>query len=375
MSQRDYYEVLGVSRDASEDEIKKAYRKQAFQYHPDRNPDDAEAEAKFKEAAEAYEVLRDSQKRATYDRFGHAGMNGSGFGGFHSSEDIFSSFSDIFGDLFGFGGAGASRGPRPTAGADLRYNLNISFRQAANGDEIKLTIPKRVHCPDCHGTGAEPGTSPETCQQCGGAGQVTQSQGFFRVAVPCPVCHGRGQIIRSVCARCKGEGTVPETRELSVRIPAGVDTGSRLRLRGEGEPGENGGPNGDLYVVIYVEEDDVFERQGQDLIYTAELSFTQAALGDTIEVPTLDEPTKLHIPKGTQSGRVLRLRDLGMPHLSGAHQGDLLVQVIVKTPEDLTKDQIELLKEFARLEEEKNAKPLNKAKSFFKKAARKAMGD
>ncbi|WP_462326868.1 molecular chaperone DnaJ [Desulfobaculum sp.] len=376
MSQRDYYEVLGVSRDAGEDEIKKAYRKLAFQYHPDRNPDDAEAETKFKEAAEAYEVLKDADKRATYDRFGHAGMNGSGFGGgFSNSEDIFSSFSDIFGDLFGFGGGGGGRGPRPTAGADLRYNLTISFRQAAKGDEVTLTIPKQVHCPECNGTGAEPGTSPETCQQCGGSGQVVQSQGFFRVSVPCPVCHGRGQVIRSLCPRCKGDGTVPETRELSVRIPAGVDSGSRLRLRGEGEPGEYGGPHGDLYVVIYVEEDEVFERQGQNLIYRLEIDFTQAALGETVEVPTLDDPTTLHIPAGTQSGKVLRLRDLGLPHIGRQPQGDLLVEVNVKTPQDLTKEQEELLREFARLEEEKQGKPLNRAKQFFKKAVGKAMGE
>ncbi|NJB67035.1 molecular chaperone DnaJ [Desulfobaculum xiamenense] len=375
MSQRDYYEVLGVSREASEDEIKKAYRKLAFQFHPDRNPDDPEAEAKFKEAAEAYEVLRNADKRATYDRFGHAGMNGSGFGGFSNSEDIFASFGDIFGDLFGFGATGARRGNRPTAGADLRYNLNITFRQAAKGDEIKLSIPRKAHCSDCGGSGAAAGTTPETCRHCGGSGQVTQSQGFFRVAMPCPVCRGRGQVIKTPCARCKGDGVVEEIRELSVRIPAGVDNGSRLRLRGEGEPGEFGGPPGDLYVVIYVEEDEVFERQGQDLVYRLVLSFPQAALGDTVEVPTLDEPSKLVIPKGTQNGKVLRLRDLGMPSLGGRQHGDLLVQVLVQTPEDLTREQEDLLREFARLEEEKQAKPLHKVKKFFKKAAGKAMGD
>lgn len=378
MSQRDYYEVLGVSRDASEDEIKKAYRKLAFQYHPDRNPGDSEAEDKFKEAAEAYEVLSNAQKRAQFDQFGHAGMNGGGFGGggFHNAEDVFSSFGDIFGDLFGFGGAaGGSRGPRPTAGADLRYNLKVSFRQAAKGDEITLSIPRKAHCPECHGSGAAEGSEPETCQHCGGSGQVTQSQGFFRVSVPCPVCHGRGQVIKNPCPRCKGEGIVQETRDLSVRVPAGVDNGSRLRLRGEGEPGEFGGPPGDLYVVIYVEEDDVFEREGQHLIYRLDVSFTQAALGDTVEIPTLDEPTKLHIPKGTQSGKVLRLRDLGMPGLGGRPRGDLLVEVQVKTPEGLTREQEDLLREFARLEEEKQKKPLHKVKSFFKKTADKVMGE
>lgn len=370
MAARDYYEVLGVGRDASADELKSAYRKLAFQFHPDRNPDDAGAEEKFKEAAEAYEILRDPDKRARYDRFGHEGVQGNGFQGFSNADDIFSSFSDIFGDLFGFGGG--SRGQRPAQGADLRYNLRITFAQAAHGDEVTLSIPRKATCPECGGSGAEPGTHPETCRQCGGSGQVIQSQGFFRMATPCPVCRGRGTIIAHPCARCRGEGIVQETRELSVRIPAGVDNGSRLRLRGEGEPGTLGGPPGDLYVVLYVDEDKTFRRQGQDLVHTVEIDMVQAALGVTVDVPTLDDPAPLSVPKGTQNGEVFRLRGLGMPRLNGHGSGDLLVEVLVRTPSGLSRKQEELLKEFSKLEE---SKLKNKAKSFFKKARDKAMGD
>lgn len=370
--QRDYYDVLGVGREASEDEIKKAYRKLALQYHPDRNPDDPEAEQKFKEAAEAYDILRDSEKRARYDQFGHAGVGNGGPEGFHSAEDIFSHFGDIFGDLFGFGGMGGRGGRnRPTAGADLRYNLSISFREAAKGTETTLEIPREKDCDECGGTGAAPGTSPETCRQCGGQGQVVQSQGFFRVAVTCPVCRGTGQVIASPCAKCRGVGKEPWVQELSVRIPAGVDNGSRLRLRNEGDPGTNGGPAGDLYVVIRVEEDDVFDRQGQDLLFDQEITFVQAALGDKIEVPTLDDPVTLTVPKGTQSGDIYDLRGYGLPHLgSSHHKGDLRVRFTVVTPTGLSKKQEELLREFEKLEEEK---PLKKAKDFFKKVG-KAMG-
>jgi molecular chaperone DnaJ len=367
---RDYYEVLGVSRDASDEEIKKAYRQQALKFHPDRNPDDPEAESKFKEAAEAYDVLRDPEKRGRYNQFGHSGLGDNGYSGFSSSEDIFSTFSDIFGEFFGF--SGRSRGPRPAAGADLRYNLNVSFREAAKGTTVTLKIPRQATCERCKGAGAEPGTAPETCRQCGGTGHITQSQGFFRVAVTCPVCRGQGRVIASPCSACRGAGAVQETRELEVRIPAGVDNGSRLRLRGEGEAGAHGGPHGDLYVVIYVEEDKTFRRQGQDLIYTAEVSFVQAALGESIEVPTLDEPASLHVPKGTQGGEVFRLKELGLPHPAGAARGDLLVQVVVKTPTRLSKKQEELLREFARLDEEK---PLKKVKEFFKKAKDQVMGE
>lgn len=363
MNKRDYYEVLGVSQSASADEIKRAYRKCAMEFHPDRNPDNPEAETKFKEAAQAYEVLRDSGKRARYDQFGHDGVADNGFSGFQSTEDIFGAFGDIFGDLFGFS-SGAGRGSRPRAGADLRYDLTISFRQAVLGDEMTLHIPKKVPCSECHGSGAQPGSSPVTCSQCGGTGQVTQSQSFFRVAVTCPACRGQGQIIETPCSGCRGGGLVRVTRDLSVRIPAGVDNGSRLRLRGEGEIGANNGPPGDLFVVLFVEEDKVFSRQGQNLIYSTQVTFVQAALGDTIEVPTMADPVPFAVPKGTQSGEVFRLKQLGVPHPGDSRQGDLLVEVRVSIPTHLSKKQEELLQEFASLEEEK---PLNKVKDFFKK--------
>ena len=370
MSKRDYYEVLGVNKDASPDEIKKAYRTLAMKYHPDRNPDDPEAEAMFKEAAESYEVLRDTEKRAKYDRFGHAGMSNNGFDGFHSNDDIFSAFGDIFGDIFGFGGG--SQGPRPQAGADLRYNLTVSFRDAARGMEAKLNIPKKETCDQCSGSGAEPGTSAERCQHCNGQGQVYQTQSFFRIAVACPVCHGRGEIIAHPCSKCRGRGVVSINKELKVRIPAGVDNGSRLRLRGEGEPGENGGPSGDLYVVIYVEEDKVFKRQDQDLIISTEITFVQAALGVRIDIPTLDDPVPMDIPRGTQSGTVLRLKGMGIPYLNTNHNGDLLVEVKVITPARLSKRQEELLREFEQLDKDK---PMEKVKGFFRKKAKKVMGE
>lgn len=371
MSKADYYELLGVPKDAGEDELKKAYRQMAFKHHPDRNPDDAESEQRFKEAAEAYEVLRDPQKRARYDRFGHQGLGDTGFGGFSSTDDVFSTFSDIFGEFFGFSQGGRGRGPRPQAGGDLRYDLRVSFRDAAKGSEVTLKIPKNVPCSECEGTGAAPGSKREVCRQCGGQGQIHQSQGFFRIAVTCPICRGEGTMIANPCPRCRGRGHVPDVRELKVRIPAGVDDGTRLRVRGEGEPGAHGGPPGDLFVVIYVEEDKTFRRQGQDLVFTAEIGMVQAALGHKLDVPTLDGVETMEIPKGTQSGEVFSLRGMGLPHPSRGHKGDLLVEVLVKTPTSLSKRQEELLKEFATLEEDK---PLKKVKDFFKKAKDKAMG-
>lgn len=370
MARRDYYEVLGVARDASEDDVKKAYRKLAFQYHPDRNPGDPDAEQNFKEAAEAYEVLRDPQKRSRYDRFGHEGMGDANFQGFSNAEDIFGAFGDIFSEFFGFGAA-RGRGPRPQAGADLRYNLNISFRDAAKGAEVALNIPKTVTCESCGGSGAEAGAKVETCRQCGGSGQAYQTQGFFRIAVTCPVCRGQGTMVSKPCARCLGRGVNRETKEIKVRVPAGVDNGSRLRLRGEGEAGQHGGPPGDLYVVLHVEDDKVFRRQGQDLIVSAEIGFVQAALGDRIEVPSLDGPVSLDIPRGAQSGEVFQLKDLGLPHLGSAQKGDLLVEVKVKIPTSLTKKQEDLLRQFQELEEDR---PLKKVKSFLNKAKKKAMG-
>lgn len=369
MTQRDYYEVLGVSRTANADEIKHAYRKMAMRYHPDRNPGDSEAELRFKEAAEAYEVLRDPDKRVRYDKFGHAGVQGAaGNADFGSAEDIFAHFSDIFGDLFGFS-QGANRS-RPQSGADLRYNLDITFNQAAHGDEVSLRLPKNVSCPECNGSGAAKGSKVETCRQCRGSGQVRRNQGFFQIAMPCPACHGSGQIISRPCARCKGEGVVPDQREIMVRIPAGVDTGTRLRVRGEGEPGIHGGPPGDLYVVLSVDEDPRFRRQGQDLIYAQEITFVQAALGHKVEIEGVDGPLGVEIPKGVQNGTLLRLAGQGMPYTSHNGRGDILVAIKVVTPTNLTDRQEELLREFERAGDES---ALDKIKSMGRKIG-KAMG-
>lgn len=372
MSQRDYYEILGVDKTASADEIKKAYRKKAMQYHPDRNPGSAETESNFKDAAEAYDILRDEEKRARYDRFGHAGVSGN-HGGFSSNEDIFSHFGDIFGDLFGFSMAGSrSRGGRnrPQQGSDLRYNMKISFRQAAKGDNTTIKIPRNKTCSTCQGSGSAPGTSPETCRQCGGAGQVRHNQGFFQISVPCPSCQGQGTTITNPCSQCKGRGIQQEVRELVVSVPAGVDSGNRLRLRGEGEPGINGGPAGDLYVVLHVEADKTFEREGQNLLISRNIDFVQATLGDKITVPTLDEAITIDIPKGTQSGELFRIAGKGLPFPGRSASGDLLVEIKVLTPTRVNARQEELLREFAAIAEEK---PMAKARKMIKKVG-KAMG-
>lgn len=366
MITRDYYEVLNVSRDANGDEIRQAYRRLAMRYHPDRNPGDADAEARFREAAEAYEVLRDPEKRSRYDRFGHAGVQGGAGANFGNAEDIFAHFSDIFGDLFGFSAAG--RGPRAEAGADLRYNLSITFAQAAHGDEISLSLPRRAPCPDCKGSGAAPGSKAEACRQCGGTGQVRRNQGFFQFAMPCQACKGSGRVITRPCARCRGEGSITETHELKVRVPAGVDTGTRLRVRGEGESGVHGGPPGDLYVVLTVEDDARWERHGQDLVFTQEVSFVQAALGHRVEVPGLDGPLNLDIPRGVQSGALLRLAGQGMPYPGRKQRGDLLVAVKVVTPTRLNQRQEELLREFEKAADQTPLDKVKKAARRFSKA-------
>jgi molecular chaperone DnaJ len=356
---RDYYEVLGVSRQADEEEIKKSYRKMALKYHPDRNQGDKEAEEHFKEAAEAYEVLHDPQKREIYDRFGHEGLKSTGFSGFGGFEDIFSSFSDIFEDFFGMGRRGRG-GTRAREGADLRYDLSVSFMEAAQGKEIELKIPRLETCTHCQGSGLEPGTRPEFCPTCGGRGQVVQTQGFFRISTPCPRCHGQGQIITHPCPDCRGQGRVEETKTLMVKIPPGISNGSRLRFRGQGEGGSHGGPPGDLYVVVYVEEHEFFHREGDDLVCSLPISMVQAAIGAEIEVPSLNEPKKLTIPKGTQNGQTLRLKGEGFPHLRGSGKGDQIVQVSVKIPTHLTKKQEELLREFEGLEGKKSGSRLSK---------------
>jgi molecular chaperone DnaJ len=345
MSKRDYYEILEVSRNASEVEIKKAFKKLAMKYHPDRNQDDADAEEKFKEAKEAYEVLSDAQKRAAYDQFGHAGVDpsagGAGFGAGASFSDI---FGDVFGDIFG-GGGGRGAGQRVYRGADLRYNLEISLEEAVRGTTVNIRVPSHVACDECGGSGAKRGTSPVTCTTCGGHGQVRMQQGFFSLQQTCPRCHGSGRIIETPCPKCHGHGRVEQQKTLSVKIPAGVDSGDRIRLGGEGEAGENGGPPGDLYVHINVRPHDIFERQGNDLFCEVPISVVTASLGGELEVPTLDGRVKLKIPPESQSGKLFRLRGKGVRSVRGGQTGDLLCRLVVETPVNLTKRQKELLKE------------------------------
>jgi len=362
-NKRDYYEVLGVSQTASESEIKAAYRKQAIQYHPDKNPGNKEAEEKFKEAAEAYEVLRDDQKRRIYDQYGHQGLEGTGFSGFGGFEDIFSSFGDIFEDFFGFSSGRRSGRRRSQRGADLRYDLNLSFMEAAFGTETTVDVEKMEVCSTCEGSASEPGTYPETCAQCNGLGQVSKSQGFFTVRTTCSQCRGQGQIIKFPCKNCNGTGYLKTKKTVSVKIPGGVDTGSRLRLNGEGEAGRLGGPSGDLYIFIHVEPHDFFARNNSDVICEIPISFVQAALGDDVEIPTLVGKKKLKIPKGTQPGDVFRFTGEGIASLRNGRRGDQIIQVSIKTPTHLNKKQESLLKEFAKLETNKIS---NKIKNLFK---------
>jgi molecular chaperone DnaJ len=340
---RDYYEVLDVTREASEQEIKTAYRRLAMKHHPDRNPESKEeAEERFKELTEAYSVLADPQKRAAYDRFGHAGVSGSGGGGPDFNSSIFTDFEDIFGDLFGFGGdifgrSGRGRS-RNAGGVDLRYDLEISLEEAAAGLQTKIKIPRWEACSLCEGTGAKPGSKPISCPTCGGRGQLRHQQGFFTVTRTCPQCQGMGQVIRESCSQCKGEGRVKSERVLDLRIPAGVDDGTRLRVAGEGGVAGRGSAAGDLYVILKIREHTFFERRGNDLYYTIPISITQAALGAEVTVPTLRGEERLRIPEGTQSGSVFRLRGFGMPSVESRGHGDLYISVFVVTPTRLSRD-------------------------------------
>ena len=356
MSKRDYYEVLGVQKNASEAELKKAFRRMAQKYHPDRNPDDKEAEGKFKEAKEAYEVLTDARKRAAYDQFGHAGVDpsmggGGGGAGFGAGG---ASFSDIFGDVFGdiFGGAGGGGrgggGQRVYRGADLRYNLDLSLEDAVAGTTVKIRVPTAVTCTVCNGSGAKAGTKPETCTTCGGHGQVRMQQGFFSVQQTCPRCRGTGTVISEPCGTCNGHGRVRENKTLSVKVPAGVDTGDRIRLAGEGEAGENGGPAGDLYVQIRVKDHPIFKRDDSNLYCDVPISIVTAALGGELEVPTLDGKVVLKIPAESQTGKLFRLRGKGVKPVRGGPIGDLMCRIQVETPVNLSAKQKELLQEFQK---------------------------
>ena len=367
MAKRDYYEVLGVNRDASDENIKKAYRKLAMKWHPDRNPDNPKAEEHFKEAKEAYEMLSDGQKRAAYDQFGHAGVDqaaaGAGAAGFGNFADA---FGDIFGDIFG-GGRGRSTVYR---GADLRYNLEISLEEAARGTETRIRIPTMEECGTCHGSGAKPGTQPATCPNCQGHGQVRMQQGFFSIQQTCPRCHGSGKIVPTPCTACGGAGRVKQHKTMSVKIPAGVDQGDRIRLSGEGEAGVNGGPPGDLYVVIHTRAHPVFTRDHNDLHCEMPVSITTAALGGEIDIPTLDGYAKIRIPAETQTGKVFRLRGKGIKGVRSQSPGDLMCHMQVETPVNLSERQRELLREFDELSPGRNNNPraqsfMDKVKSFF----------
>ena len=368
MAKRDYYEILGVNRDAADEDIKKAYRKLAMKWHPDRNPDNPKAEEHFKEAKEAYEILSDAKKRGAYDQFGHAGVDpraGMGTagaaGGFSGFGDI---FNDIFGDIFGGGRGGRSSVYR---GADLRYNLEITLEQAAHGFETRIRIPTMAPCETCHGSGAKPGSQPQTCPTCRGAGQVRVSQGPFSIAQTCPRCHGAGKINPNPCAACSGSGRVKHQKTLSVKIPAGVDEGDRVRLSGEGEPGVNGGPAGDLYVQVHIKAHPVFQRDHDDLHCEMPVSFATAALGGEIEIPTLDGSARIKIPSETQSGKTFRLRAKGIKGVRSASPGDLYCHVVVETPVNLTARQRELLHEFEAISQKDSARHNPRAKGWFDK--------
>jgi molecular chaperone DnaJ len=366
--QRDYYEVLGVTRTASIDEIKAAYRKCALKWHPDRNPEHkAEAEAKFRESTEAYSVLSDSQKRQIYDTYGHSGLSSAG-GGVDFTGTIFQDFHDIFGDFFGFEDlfSGGRRGRRAQRGSDLRYDMTLTFEEAATGVNTKIKIPRQEFCSACKGTGAKAGTGVVACQTCGGRGQLAYQQGFFTITRTCPACQGAGQIIKERCAECRGQGRVEKERTIDLRIPPGVDTGTRLRVQGEGEPGPNGGPTGDLYVVLEVKEHPFFERRGADLYCTIPISIAQAALGAELQVPGLGGDEKLKIPEGTESGAVFRVRGQGLADPHGGGKGDLYYHVRVLTPTKLTREQRKLIEQLGASLKVEN-KPAERGSSLFDK--------
>ncbi|MDA1074938.1 MAG: molecular chaperone DnaJ [Proteobacteria bacterium] len=360
MAQRDYYEVLGVDRSADPADIKKAYRRLAMKHHPDRNPDDAQSEDKFKEATQAYEILTDPEKRQAYDRFGHAGVdpNGAGMGGFEGNfSDI---FSDVFGDIFG-GGGGRGQG----RGSDLRYGLELTLEQAVSGDNVEIRIPSLISCEDCEGSGAAPGSKPSKCPDCNGAGQIRVAQGFFSLQQTCPRCRGAGQVITNPCRGCGGSGRTEIRKTLSVNIPAGVDTGDRIRLSGEGEAGVNGGPPGDLYVQVEVKPHSIFVREGKNLYCEVPVAFVDAALGGELEVPTLNGRVKLRIPAETQSGKMFRLRGKGVTPVRGGGVGDLMCKVTVETPIKLNEKQKDLLREFQNSIEESRSKHSPRGSSWF----------
>jgi len=371
-TKRDYYEILGVAREASAEQIKSAYRKAALQWHPDRNPEKKEeAEHKFREASEAYSVLSDPQKRPIYDRLGHAGLGNRGFdpgSGFNAT--IFEEFQDIFGDLFGFeevlgGGRRRGRGQRGQRGADLRYDMSLSFEDAAAGVNTKIRVTRLENCESCKGTGAKPGSGMATCKTCGGRGQMSYSQGFFSITRTCPACQGVGQVIREACATCRGQGRIERERTLEVGIPAGVDSGTRLRMSGQGEPGTNGGTAGDLYIFLEVKEHSIFERRGADLLCTIPISVAQASLGDMIKIPTLKGEEDLEIPEGTQSGQIFRKKGKGLPNPHGG-RGDLYVNIHVVIPSKVSKEQRRLLEQLGQSMRVEN-KPEERSSSFFDK--------